>query len=221
LPTSPVLVGIAGGSGSGKTTLANAILDQLGRKSAALIPCDAYYRDQSHISPDKRGRINFDHPTCIQFDLLIEHTRKLRGGQFIVRPVYDFAHHTRASHGVRVDPHRVLLIEGNLIFREKALRRLFDFKIFVDASSDIRFIRRLQRDISERGRTTESVIRQYLATVRPMHIKFVEPTRQSADVVITNDGPSQLHVGPIVRHIRSLLERDGIGARQTISKHVK
>jgi uridine kinase len=201
-----VLVGIAGGSGSGKTTVANAIMAKLGSQSATLLPCDAYYLDQSHIPLDKRERINFDHPECLQTDLLIKHVRELRDGKSIERPVYNFASHTRALHGIRVEPRQIILVEGNFILCERALRRLFDLKIFVDTGADIRFIRRLQRDVSERGRTTESVIRQYLATVRPMHMKFVEPSRQYADLIVVDDNLGSVRIDPIISRIEALLQ---------------
>jgi uridine kinase len=177
----PVVVGVAGGTGSGKTTVAREILRRAGTNQISLIQHDAYYKDLSDLPPAQRAMQNFDHPDALDNGLLIAHLKELKAERVVEIPVYDFTTHTRTAETVRVKPHRVILVEGILLFADEALRQLMDVKIYVDTDSDIRFIRRLQRDIAERGRTMESVIRQYLATVRPMHQEFVEPSKRYAD----------------------------------------
>ena len=204
-PSSPIVIGIAGGTGSGKTTVANVILKRAGRERIAFLSHDAYYRDLSVLPITDRQRINFDHPDSLETDLLIEHVRQLKRGEAVEVPVYDFAHHTRTSQTLRVEPQPIILVEGILIFYEQALRPLLDVKIFVDTDADIRFIRRLQRDIVERGRTTESVIRQYLETVRPMHMEFVEPSKRYADVIIPEGGFNEVAMDLVVARIEALL----------------
>jgi len=184
----PIIIGVAGGTGSGKTTVAQVILERVGRDRIAYIQHDSYYRDQSHLPPEERAKVNYDHPNSLESDLLVRHLQMLQAGQPVEVPVYDFTTHTRTNRTYRVEPRRVILVEGILIFAEKALRDMFDIKIYVDTDADIRFIRRLQRDIAERGRTMESVIEQYLSTVRPMHLEFVEPSKRYADVIIPEGG---------------------------------
>lgn len=201
----PIVIGIAGGSGSGKTTVANVILQRVGAHRIAYLPHDAYYRDLSDLPPIQKAQINFDHPDSLETELMIEHVRQLKQWQPIEMPVYDFTRHARTRQTVRVNPQRVILVEGILIFVEAALRELFDVKIFVDTDPDIRFIRRLQRDISERGRTTESVIQQYLSTVRPMHLEFVEPSKRYADVIIPEGGLNTVAMDMVTARIEALL----------------
>ncbi len=203
--TVPLVIGIAGGSGSGKTTVANVILDKVGAQHIAYLPHDAYYKDLSSLPPNQRAQINFDHPDSLDTELLIEQVKRLVNGQSIELPVYDFKIHTRTSQTIHMDPQPVIIVEGILIFAERALRDLFDVKIFVDTDADIRFIRRLQRDITERGRSTESVINQYLSTVRPMHLEFVEPSKRYADVIIPEGGLNVVAVDMVVARIQALL----------------
>jgi uridine kinase len=207
--TPPLTIGIAGGTGSGKTTVANAILDRVGADHITVIPHDAYYKDLASLAPALRAQINFDHPDSLDTPLLIEHLQQLRDGQSIDLPVYDFKTHTRTRVTVRLDPKPVVMVEGILIFMEPVLRELFDIKIFVDTDADIRFIRRLQRDIAERGRTSESVIRQYLETVRPMHLEFVEPSKRYADVIIPEGGLNTVAMDILVARVQTLLYDHG------------
>ncbi|WP_299024501.1 uridine kinase [uncultured Thermanaerothrix sp.] len=204
----PLVIGIAGGSGSGKTTVANVILERVGRDRIAYLPHDAYYRDLAALPPNQRAEVNFDHPDSLETSLLIEHIQRLKQWQPIDLPVYDFTTHTRTSRTIRVEPKRVIIVEGILIFAEPALRALFDVKIFVDTDPDIRFIRRLQRDITERGRTTESVIKQYLSTVRPMHLDFVEPSKRYADVIIPEGGMNTVALDMVISRIQALLQEE-------------
>jgi uridine kinase len=202
----PVVIGVAGGTGSGKTTVAHEILRRAGTGQISLIQHDAYYKDLGNLPPAQRAMQNFDHPDALDNQLLIVHLEKLKAGQAVDIPVYDFTTHTRTAETRRIEPHRVLLLEGILIFADPALRRLMDVKIFVDTDADIRFIRRLERDIAERGRTMESVIHQYLGTVRPMHQEFVEPSKRYADVIIPEGGFNEVAMEMVAARIQSLLE---------------
>jgi uridine kinase len=201
----PVVIGVAGGTGSGKTTVAREILRRAGTDQISLIQHDAYYRDLSDLSPAQRAMQNFDHPDALDNGLLIAHLQELKASHTVDIPVYDFTTHTRTAQTLRVEPHRVILLEGILLFADSALRQLMDVKIYVDTDADIRFIRRLQRDIAERGRTMESVIRQYLSTVRPMHQEFVEPSKRYADVIIPEGGFNEVAMEMIAARIRALL----------------
>jgi len=203
--TTPLTIGIAGGTGSGKTTVANAILQRVGVEHIAVIPHDAYYKDLAGLSPNLRAQVNFDHPDSLDTTLLIHHLRQIRSGFPIDLPVYDFKTHTRTTQTLHIDPKPVIMVEGILIFIEPVLRELLDIKIFVDTDADIRFIRRLQRDIADRGRTSESVIRQYLETVRPMHLEFVEPSKRYADVIIPEGGMNQVALDMLTARIQALL----------------
>ncbi|MGW8224734.1 MAG: uridine kinase [Anaerolineales bacterium] len=202
---TPLAIGIAGGTGSGKTTIANVILGRVGTQHIAYIPHDAYYKDLKDLPVAQREMINFDHPDSLDTGLLIEHIKKLKQWQPIDLPVYDFKTHTRTSRSLVVQPQSVIIIEGILIFAEQRLRQQFDVKIFVDTDPDIRFIRRLQRDISERGRTTQSVIEQYQNTVRPMHLEFVEPSKRYADVIIPEGGLNTVAMDMVVARLFDLL----------------
>lgn len=202
---TPLVIGIAGGSGSGKTTVAHIIIERVGADHIAFLQHDAYYKDLSDLPPNQRALINFDHPDSLDNELLIQHIDQLKNYQSIELPVYDFKNHTRTSMTVRIDPQPLILVEGILIFAEPRLRPLFDVKIFVDTDPDIRFIRRLERDIIERGRTTESVIQQYLNTVRPMHLDFVEPSKRYADVIIPEGGRNTVAVDMVVARLEMLL----------------
>lgn len=207
----PLVIGIAGGTGSGKTTVAQVILRRVGAERIAYLPHDAYYKDNSYLPFEERLKINYDHPDALETSLLIEHIRRLKAGEAVERPVYDFTTYSRTRQTVRVEPRPIILVEGILIFAEPELRRLFDVKIFVDTDADIRFIRRLRRDIVERGRTLESVIEQYLTTVRPMHLEFVEPSKRYADVIIPEGGLNAVAMEMVIARIERLLqEREGI-----------
>jgi uridine kinase len=202
-----VVIGIAGGTGSGKTTVANVILERVGADKIALLPHDAYYKDLKDLPRAQRDLVNFDHPNSLETDLLVAHIRELREWKPVDIPIYDFTDHSRTDRTQRIDPQPVILVEGILIFHEAALRTLFDVKIFVDTDPDIRFIRRLQRDILERGRTVESVIHQYQTTVRPMHLEFVEPSKRHADVIIPEGGLNTVAMDMVVARMESLLAR--------------
>lgn len=201
----PVIIGIAGGSGSGKTTIAESVVAAVGADTVSLIQHDAYYRDLPHLSLEERSRVNYDHPDSLETELLIEHINMLRAGREIARPVYDFTIHRRTVETVPVRPEPVVVIEGILVLSERELRDLMDLRIYVDADSDLRFMRRLQRDIVERKRTLESVIAQYQQTVRPMHLQFVEPSKRYADIIVPNGGYNLGAVGTITSMVRDIL----------------
>lgn len=204
----PLVIGIAGGSGSGKTTAADIILERVGRQRIAYLQHDSYYRELTGLPPNQRAQVNFDHPDSLESDLLREHILQLKEWKSVELPVYDFTTHSRTGQTIHVSPHRVILVEGILIFAEQKLRELFDVKIFVDTDSDIRFIRRLKRDIEERGRTAENVVKQYMATVRPMHLEFVEPSKRYADVIIPEGGLNEVAMDMVIARIESLLNQE-------------
>ncbi len=201
----PVLIGVAGGTGSGKTTVSHAILDRINPEQIAHIQHDMYYRDRSHLPPAERARINYDHPDSLETDLLVAHLGQLRAGRAVEIPQYDFALHVRKKETRRFEPHPVILVEGILILVDAALRQMFDMRIFVDTDADLRFIRRLRRDIAERGRTMESVVTQYMETVRPMHLDFVEPSKRYADVIVPEGGFNTIAVEMIVARINAMV----------------
>lgn len=201
----PLVIGIAGGTGSGKTTISNLIIDRVGRENIASLSHDAYYRDMVNLPLKKRAKVNYDHPDSLESELLVEQIKELKRGNTIHMPVYDFTTHSRKQETITITPQPVILVDGILIFVEKDLRKLFDVKIFVDTDADLRFIRRLERDISERGRTQESVIKQYLKTVRPMHLEFVEPSKRYADVIIPEGGMNQVALDMVTARIEALL----------------
>ncbi len=202
---NPIVIGIAGGTGSGKTTVANVILNRVGTEYIAFIPHDAYYKDLTELSRSQRDVINFDHPDSLESDLLVEHVQALQRREPVEIPIYDFTTHSRTEETTHIDPQAVILVEGILIFAESKLRDLFDVKIFVDTPPDIRFIRRLKRDIEERGRSVESVILQYQTTVRPMHLEFVETSKRHADVIIPEGGLNTVAMDMVVARIEALL----------------
>ena len=201
-----LVIGIAGGSGSGKTTVAQSILDRVGRDHIAFLQHDSYYKDLSGLPPVQRAEINFDHPNSLETELLIEHIAALRDGKPVAVPIYDFSTDRRTDKTFTIQPRNVILVEGILIFTEAKLRGMFDVKIFVDTDADLRFIRRLERDLKERGRSTESVIKQYQATVRPMHLEFVEPSKRYADVIIPEGGFNTAALDMVVARIEALLK---------------
>ncbi len=202
----PLVIGIAGGSGSGKTTVAQEILKRVGADKIAYLQHDSYYKDLTGLPPARRAEINFDHPDSLENELLIQHIASLRDFQPVSVPIYDFATDRRTSKTFTVEPKNVILVEGILIFVEPELRKLFDVKIFVDTDADIRLIRRLHRDITERSRTTEFVIQQYMATVRPMHLEFVEPSKRYADIIIPEGGHNVAALDMVVARIETLLK---------------
>ena len=204
--TSPLVIGIAGGTGSGKTTVAQTIVERVGGEYIACLAHDSYYKDLGDLPGTQRTEVNFDHPNSLDTDLLIQQLSLLKDGHPIEVPVYDFKTHSRTDHTIHVDPQPIILVEGILIFAEPGLRTLFDIKIFVDTDADIRFIRRLERDISERGRSSVSVIHQYLSTVRPMHMEFVEPSKRYADIIIPEGGLNTVAMDMIVARIQTLLQ---------------
>jgi len=202
----PLVIGIEGGSGSGKTTVAQEILQRVGRERIAFLQHDSYYKDLSGLPPTQRAQINFDHPNSLETELLIQHVASLREGKAVEVPIYNFSTDSRTGQTFTVQPRRVILVEGILIFTEAALREMFDVKIFVDTDPDLRFIRRLERDLAERGRTTESVIKQYQSTVRPMHLEFVEPSKRYADVIIPEGGFNTAALDMVVARVNVLLK---------------
>jgi uridine kinase len=190
----PLVVGVAGGTGAGKTTVVRAITEAVGPERVAELPEDAYYREYAQLTEAERTAINWDHPDAIEVTLLLDHLQRLVRGETVERPVYDFAAYARSAETIRVAPRPVLIIEGILIFTDQRLRELFDVKVFVDTDADLRFIRRLTRDVQERGRTVDSIVAQYLETVRPMHIAFVEPTKRYADIIVPEGGENQVAI---------------------------
>jgi len=201
----PVTIAVAGGTGSGKTTISQAILSRVGTQNITYLPHDTYYKDIDDIPLEHNIR-NFDHPDALDTRMLIANILQLQRGEPTQIPIYDFRDHRRSSETSRVEPQPIILVEGILIFAEPELRQLFDVKIFVDTDADVRFIRRLQRDIAERGRTTESVIEQYLKTVRPMHLEFVEPSKRYADVIIPEGGYNAVAIDMVADRIRTMLK---------------
>jgi uridine kinase len=207
MSAQPVTIAVAGGTVSGKTTVANEIVKRVGVDRIAYIQHDSYYYDWGRLPLDPRNLPNFDHPDSLETDLLVEHLKQLKAGRAVDIPVYDFTTHRRTDRTRCIEPHPVILVEGLLIFAEARLRELFDVKIFVDTDNDIRFIRRLRRDIAERGRTMESVIDQYLSTVRPMHLEFVEPSKRYADVIIPEGGFNTVALDMVVARVEGMLPR--------------
>jgi uridine kinase len=201
----PITIGIAGGTGSGKTTVSTAIIDAVGRNKIAYIAHDAYYKDLRGLPSEQRRRINFDHPNSLDTDLMSQHIKQLQQWESIEMPIYDFRLHERLEETERLAARPVILVEGILVLSLPQLRDLFDIKLYVDTDADVRLIRRLRRDITERGRTVESVLNQYLATVRPMHLEFVEPSKRYADVIIPEGGYNTIAIDMITDRVRSMM----------------
>ncbi len=204
-PNKPIVFGVAGGTASGKTTVARAILDAVGASQIAYMPHDAYYRDQPQLSLEERSQLNYDHPNSLESKLLVKQIKQLLNGQAVNVPVYDFTQHRRTAETVLVEPSPIILVDGILIFTKRRLRELMDIKVYVDTDPDVRFIRRLQRDMQERGRSLPSVVAQYLETVRPMHLKFVEPSKRFADVILPDGGLNRVAMEMVVSQLRALL----------------
>ncbi|ANB60083.1 uridine kinase [Anoxybacteroides amylolyticum] len=203
----PVVIGVAGGSGSGKTSVVKAIYEHFQGHSILMLEQDYYYKDQSHLPLEERLKTNYDHPLAFDNDLLIEHLHKLLNYEPIEKPVYDYTLHTRANEVIYVEPKDVIILEGILVLEDERLRNLMDIKVYVDTDADIRIIRRLIRDINERGRTLESVIDQYVNVVRPMHNQFIEPTKRYADIIIPEGGHNYVAIDLMVTKIRTILEQ--------------
>jgi uridine kinase len=201
----PFLIGVAGGSGSGKTTVAERLAALIGERSLALLRLDAYYRDRGHLPLEERAAINFDHPDAFDWKLLVEHVDALAAGEPVYVPVYDFATYERSHDRTRVEPARVVVVEGILVLYEPELRDRFDLKVYVDTDADVRFIRRLERDVTERDRSLASVIEQYLTTVRPSHDQFIEPSKRHADVIVPHGGLNAPALDVLVARVRELL----------------
>ncbi|MBN2471613.1 MAG: uridine kinase [Anaerolineae bacterium] len=202
----PVTIGVAGGTASGKSTVSANLLQQAGSEHIAYLAHDSYYREVDDIPRTQDGRLNFDHPNSLETSLLVTHIKALQNWQAVEQPIYDFTVYARGAETVTVQPQPVILVEGILLFVEPELRESFDIRIFVDTPDDIRFIRRLRRDIAERGRTVDSVIEQYLATVRPMHLEFVEPSKRYADVIIPEGGMNKVAIDMLAARIRARLD---------------
>jgi uridine kinase len=205
--STPVIIGVAGGSASGKTTVSMAILERVGTEHIAYLEHDSYYKDIRDIPMSHSNIINFDHPDSLETSLLIEHIHHLKQGNPVEVPVYDFTTYCRTKQTRSVQPQPIILVEGILVFAEPELRKLFDVRIFVDTDADLRFIRRLKRDTTERNRTVESVIEQYLHSVRPMHLDFVEPSKRYADVIIPQGGKNLVAIEMVAARIRNMLEQ--------------
>jgi len=201
----PIVIGVAGGTGSGKTTVVRKIVDSLGDDAVSFIQHDFYYKDHPQLSLEDRGALNYDHPDALETSLLVTHLEKLRGGAAVDAPRYDFSLHARKKQTQRVEPRRAIILEGILILVDQALRELMDIKIFVDTDPDVRFIRRLLRDLNERGRTLDSVVDQYQKTVRPMHLKFVEPSKRYADIIIPEGGSNTVAVDMLLTKVRAIV----------------
>ena len=205
--STPLVIGVAGGSGSGKTTVVRRIMESIGDDQVTVLEHDRYYRDRNDLRLEERAALNYDHPDSLETDLLVRHLEALRNGRPIEAPVYDFARYARESTTVTAVPRKAIIVEGILIFSDAALRALMDVKVFVDADDDTRFIRRLQRDVADRGRTMASVIEQYLGTVKPMHLEFVEPSKRYADIIIPLGGHNTVAIDMLLTLIRSLAAR--------------
>lgn len=202
----PVVLGVAGGTGSGKTTVARTILEAAGTDRIAFLAQDNYYRDVAWTGPSEIAAHNFDHPDALDTPLLVSHLRALKSGIAIELPVYDFVSHRRTGRTQRVEPRPVVLIEGILLFAERSIRELLDFKVFVDTDPDVRLVRRIRRDLTERGREISDVLRQYMKTVRPMHLEFVEPSKRWADVIVPEGGENRVALAMVIARVEQLLE---------------
>ncbi|MBU3104127.1 uridine kinase [Clostridium gasigenes] len=201
-----VLIGIAGGTGSGKSTIADEIYSSFSHECIAMIQQDMYYKDQSHLTIEERVKTNYDHPRAFDNDLMIEHLKALIKGEGIEKPIYDFEKHNRSKETVTINPKRIIIVEGILVLEDERIRKLLDIKVYVDTDADIRILRRLVRDIDERGRTVDSVIQQYLTVVRPMHMQFIEPTKRHADIIVPEGGQNKVAIDILASKIKDILK---------------
>ncbi|WP_313756418.1 uridine kinase [Tissierella sp.] len=203
----PLLIGITGGTGSGKSTVSKEIFKSIHEKKIAVIEQDSYYKDQSNLTFEERVKTNYDHPLAFDNELLVKHLKDLMDNKAIEKPIYDFENHTRKKETINVEPKDIIILEGILILFEEEIRNLLDIKVFVDTDSDVRVIRRILRDIKDRGRTLDSVILQYMETVRPAHLQFIEPTKRYADIIIPEGGYNKVAIDIIVAKINSILKK--------------
>ena len=201
---TPIVIGVAGGSGSGKTTVVRRIIDSIGHEQVAVLDHDRYYRDRNDLRFEERAALNYDHPDALETDLMVQHVLELKAGRAVQVPTYDFTRHARLAAPETVPARRAIIVEGILIFTDAALRGLMDIKVFVDTDADTRFIRRLTRDVADRGRTMESVIDQYQSTVKPMHLEFVEPSKRYADLILPQGGHNAVAVDLLLGLIRGV-----------------
>jgi uridine kinase len=201
---SSTVIGVAGGSGSGKTTVARRMLDLVGGSRACVLQHDRYYREHPGLTFAERCALNFDHPDALDTALLVDHVRALKAGRPIEAPVYDFSRHARAAHTDRIEPRQTIIVEGILVLADASLRDLLDVKVFVDTDADVRFIRRMVRDTGERSRDMQSVIEQYVSTVRPMHLEFVEPSKRYADIIVPEGGENPIAIDLLMTLVKSL-----------------
>ncbi len=209
-----MILGICGGTGSGKTTIARKIVEKVGRERVILVEQDAYYIDLADIHLSERRRVNFDHPSSIDIDLIVEHLKLLKNGQSVKMPNYDFASHTREGESKIIDPKPIIIVEGILIFSQPEILELLDLKVYVDTPSDVRLLRRIRRDIEERGRTLEQTLSQYEKTIRPMHLKFVEPVKDIADIIIPEGKNRREAMEELCNLIQEKAKHDAFGATQ-------
>ncbi|MFD1126121.1 uridine kinase [Lentilactobacillus raoultii] len=209
LKKRPVVIGVTGGSGSGKTTVSRKIFSELSNYSIMILQQDSYYKDQSEMTMAQRKRVNYDHPMAFDYDLLVTQLKQLLNYQAIEKPVYDYSQFTRSSRTIHQEPREVIILDGILILDDERLRDLMDIKVFVDTDDDIRLIRRIERDTHERGRSLESIIKQYLTTVKPMYHQFVEPTKRYADIIVPEGGENQVAIDLLTTKMRSILKSRG------------
>lgn len=203
----PIVIGVAGGSGSGKTTVVRRIVESLGPDQVTVLDHDRYYRDRNDLRLEERAALNYDHPDALETDLMVKHVHELKAGRAVDVPVYDFTRYARLATTEQASPRRAIIVEGILVFVDSALRALMDIKVFVDTDDDTRFIRRLQRDVAQRGRTMDSVIEQYQSTVKPMHLEFVQPSKRYADIILPQGGHNVVAVELLLTLIRSVASR--------------
>ncbi|MFW5942021.1 MAG: uridine kinase [Chloroflexota bacterium] len=206
----PVVFGVAGGTASGKTTVANTILDAVGASQVAYLAHDAYYKDMGHLPFEERSRLNYDHPDSLETDLMVTHVEQLLQGEAVQVPIYDFTRHHRTKRTVAAEPSPIILVEGILVFTHVRLRELMDIKVYVDTDPDVRLIRRVVRDMEERGRSLDAIIKQYLETVRPMHLEFVEPSKRYADIIIPRGGMNKVALDMVVSRLMELLRKQQV-----------